>query len=290
MAARILVVDDDPFMRDMLVQALTPDDYEIVTAVNGLEALQRIAMQLPDMILLDISMSPGPDGYEVCRQLKADQHTTLIPITFLTAHADLEQRRYGIAAGADDYLSKPVSQDLLRAHVRSQLRLKKLIDQLEPAESMYFTLARDVAAKDGYSTGHLRRMEHYCGLLASQMGITGDDLAAIRYASILYDIGKIRIRDAVLTKRGVLTAAEFAEFKRHPEHGAQMISHMRFARKVAPIVLAHHEYWDGSGYPNGLRGGEYSHRRADRLGGGCLRCHDHRPSLPTSYEPAGGTS
>jgi putative two-component system response regulator len=253
MAARILIVDDDAHIRDSLVKLLTPEGYELETAVNGIEALQRVATRQPDMMLLDVSMSPGPDGFEVCRQIKSDQRTALIPITFLTAQSELEHRRLGIEVGADDYLTKPVSSDSLCVHVRSQLRLKKLTDELESPESMLFMLARTIEAKDSYTTGHLRRMEHYSSQLASAAGISGEDLTSIRYAAILHDIGKIRISEHILTRRGLLTPEEFAEFKSHPAHGAQMISHMRLAHKIAPIILSHHEHWDGKGYPYGLR-------------------------------------
>ncbi len=238
----------------MLVRLLTPDKYELTTAANGLEALQRVAMEQPDLILLDVSMSPGPDGYEVCRQIKADAKTAAIPISFLTCESTLADRKRGIEAGADDYLTKPVSADLLRAHVRSQLRIKQLIDQLEPAESIVFSLARTVEAKDHYTIGHLRRMENYSERLALAAGITVEEIISIRYGAILHDVGKIRISEQLLNKPGALTPEEFARVKLHPEYSAQMISHMRFAARVMPIVLGHHEKWDGSGYPQGLRG------------------------------------
>jgi len=253
MSAKILVVDDDPSVRTALVRMLARDGYELVTAVNGIEALQRVAIDQPDLILLDIYMSPGPDGYEVCRRLKADDRTALIPITFLTAHSDGEQRHKATSAGADDYLTKPVNQDLLRARVRTQLRVKRLTDQLERTESVIFMLARAVEAKDHYTGMHLQRLADYSSQLAMAAGLETDDITAIRYGGILHDIGKIRINEEVLTRPGPLTPEEFAQFKLHPEYGAEMIAHMRFARKVVPIVLGHHEQWDGSGYPHGRR-------------------------------------
>jgi putative two-component system response regulator len=254
MTAKILIVDDDPSIRDLLTRFLEPEGYRLQTAVNGLEALQRVAMESFDLILLDVCMPPGPDGYEVCTQLKADPASASIPVTFLTFESQLEKRARGIAVGADDYLSKPVQRDLLLWHVQSHLRARQLVNQLEPAESVVFTLARTVEARDHYTTGHLRRMEDYSGQLARAAGIKGEQLAAIRYGAILHDVGKIRISEALLNKQGVLTPEEFAQMKQHPEYSAQMISHMRFAPRVTPIVLGHHEKWDGSGYPHGLQG------------------------------------
>jgi putative two-component system response regulator len=147
-----------------------------------------------------------------------------------------------------------VQRDSLLWHVQSQLRVQQLANQLEPAESVVFTLARTVEARDHYTTGHLRRMEDYSEQLARAAGIKGEELTAIRYGAILHDVGKIRISEALLNKQDVLTPEEFAQIKRHPEYSAQMISHMRFAPRVTPIVLGHHEKWDGSGYPHGLKG------------------------------------
>lgn len=254
MTATILIVDDDPFVREMLVTFLKPEGYNLVTATNGLEALQRVAIKQPDLILLDVSMSPGPDGYEVCRQIKADNQTALIPITFLTVQGEPEEQQHGLEAGADDYLTKPVNLELLRARVRSHVRLKRLTDQLEPAETVLFMLAREVAAKDNYTIGHLQRLADYSEQLAVAAGIPESTLISIRYGAILHDIGKIRISEAILTKPGPLTPEEFAQCKRHPEYGAEMIAHLRCAPKVTPIILGHHEQWDGWGYPQGLRG------------------------------------
>jgi putative two-component system response regulator len=254
MTAHILIVDDDSSIRDTLVKLLAPEGYHLTTAANGMEGLQRAAMNPPDMILLDVSMPPGPNGYEVCRQLKNDPLTAHIPVTFLTFQGEPEDRQQGIEVGADDYLSKPIQHELLVTHVRAQLRVKGLIDQLEPAESVVFTLARTVEAKDHYTTGHLRRMEYYSEQLAMAAGLSQEDITAVRYGAILHDVGKIRLSESILNKRGLLTNEEFAALKRHPEYSAQMISHMRFAPRVVPIVLGHHEKWNGKGYPRGLTG------------------------------------
>jgi putative two-component system response regulator len=254
MTAKILVVDDDASIRDMLVKMLAPQGYELITAMNGIEALQRVAIEKPDLVLLDVSMGPGPDGYEVCKKIKSDDETALIPVTFLTAQDAPADRLQGVDVGADDYLTKPVDRDLLLARVRSQLRSKQRIDQLESVESVMFSLARTIEAKDHYAVGHLKRMALYSDQLARAAGVDSSHLLTIRYGAILRDVGKLRIDESILIKAGALTPTEFAEIKRHPQYGADIIAHLRTAPKLTPIVLHHHEQWDGWGYPNGLHG------------------------------------
>ncbi|NJK79616.1 MAG: response regulator [Chloroflexaceae bacterium] len=256
MQAKILVVDDEYYMRETLEMMLRHEGYQIITARNGLEALQRVEEELPDLILLDVSMPPGMDGYEVCLQLKRNKRTAMIPVTFLTAQNDIDSRRHGLDVGADDYLTKPVNYELLLARVRSQLRLKRITDQLEPTENVLIMLALAVEAKDPYTRVHLQRMSSYSEQLAIAAGLPSDEVKWIRAGGLLHDIGKINISQEILTKMGPLSPEEFAEVKRHPQYGAEIVAPMSFARQVAPIILGHHEHWDGSGYPNKLRGEE----------------------------------
>jgi len=253
MSAKILVVDDEPSIVDVLTRFLSREGYSVVTAVNGREALEQVRQEPPDLILLDVTM-PEMDGFKVCQQLKEDQSTALIPITMLTGLDDREHRTRGIEAGADDFLTKPFEQSILRARIRSQLRLKRLTDQLEHTENVIFMLAQAVEAKDAYTEGHLRRLRAYGEQLALACRLSPTEVAAVRYGGILHDIGKIGVDEAILRKPGPLTPEEAAQMRRHPEIGAQIISQMRFARDVAPIIHGHHEYWDGSGYPYGLSG------------------------------------
>ncbi len=250
--AKILIVDDDPLIRDILTKLLSLEGYELAAAINGFDALDLVVREQPDMMLLDVSMPPGPDGYEVCRRIKTDDRTAHIPITFLTFQDDLEERKRGIAVGADDYLTKPINQEVLLEHVQSQLRVKAHPEQFETADSVIFTLAQRAESKDTYTAGHLRRMEYYSEQLARAAGLADNEIVAVRYGAVLHDIGKMRVSETILTKPGALTPQEFARVKQHPEHGAQMISHMRFAAQVVPIVLGHHEKWNGMGYPHGL--------------------------------------
>ncbi|MFL5805704.1 MAG: HD-GYP domain-containing protein [Roseiflexaceae bacterium] len=255
MLTQILVVDDDPMIVDVLTRFLSREGYSVITAQNGVEALEQVRRQQPDLILLDVTM-PEMDGFTACRLLKDDERTALIPITMLTGLDDREHRMRGIEAGADDFLTKPFEQSILRARIRSQLRLKRLTDQLEHTENVIFMLAQAVEAKDIYTEGHLRRLRSYGEQLASACGLEYDDVRAVRYGGILHDIGKIGVSEAILLKPGSLSDDEIVQLRRHPEIGARIVSQMRFAREVGPIILAHHERWDGGGYPHGLRAEE----------------------------------
>jgi putative two-component system response regulator len=255
MLAKILVVDDEPSIVDVLTRFLTREGYGVITASKGREALDRVRKEPPDLILLDVTM-PEIDGFTVCQRLKEDEQTALIPITMLTGLDDREHRTRGIESGADDFLTKPFEQSILRARIRSQLRMKSLTDQLEHTEGVIFMLAQAVEAKDAYTEGHLRRLRAFGQQLALACGLSPSEVQAVRYGGILHDIGKIGVDEAIIRKPGPLTPEEAAQMRRHPEIGAQIISQMRFAREVAPIISAHHEYWDGSGYPRGLRGEE----------------------------------
>ena len=249
----VLVVDDDAQLRALLVRFLTDEGYATVTASNGEEALAAVRREAPDLVLLDIEM-PVMNGLETCRRLKDDERTALIPVTMLTGWNDPTSRTRGIEAGADDFLTKPFDEATLRARIRTQLRLKRITDQLERTETVIFSMARWVELKDRYTEGHLRRVAGYGERTASALGLEGLDLVNVRYAGILHDIGKIAVPDAIITKVGPLTREERELLERHPDHGAEIIAPMRFAPSVAPLIRAHHERWDGRGYPHHLRG------------------------------------
>lgn len=253
MSAKILVVDDDPAILDILVRILRRDGYTTITAANGVEALKLVQSEAPDLILLDVTM-PMLDGFAVCKRLKDNEQTALIPVTMITGLDDREHRQRGLEVGADEFLTKPFDQNILRARIRSLLRVKRLTDQLERTEQVIFMLALAVEAKDTYTEGHLRRLSSYSEQLAIASGLSPAQIKAIRFGGLLHDIGKISIDDAILRKPSKLTADEYAQVKLHPENGARIIGPMRFAPEVGPIILHHHERWDGSGYPHGLRG------------------------------------
>jgi putative two-component system response regulator len=252
-SAKILIVDDDPAIIDLLVRILSRDGYSTVIATNGIEALEVVEREPPDLILLDVTM-PLMDGFAVCQRLKDNEATALIPVTMVTGLDDRENRQRGLEVGTDDFLTKPFDTSLLRARISSQLRLKRLTDQLERTEQVIFMLALAVEAKDAYTEGHLRRLASYSEQLAIAAELPHNQLKAIRFGGLLHDIGKISIDDAILRKPGGLTPEEYDQIKQHPEYGARIVQPMRFASEVGPIIRHHHERWDGKGYPQGLRG------------------------------------
>src|SRR5579859_6008766 len=205
MPSRILVVDDEPAIVELLSRFLSREGYTVISARNGREALELVHLQQPDLILLDVMM-PEMDGFALCKRLKDDENTALIPITMLTGQDDYEHRKRGIEAGADDFLSKPFEHSILRARIRSQLRLKRLTDQLERTESVIFMLALAIEEKDAYTEGHLQRMRSYGGQLARASGLGDEEVHAVRYGGVLHDIGKIGVSESILCKPGPLTA------------------------------------------------------------------------------------
>lgn len=253
MSDRILVVDDDHRVRDVLTRFLEREGYAVIPATSGEEALEHVRAQPPDLVLLDVQL-PGIDGYQVCHLLKENPATALIPVTILTGMQDAEARMRGIESGADDFLTKPFEYTLLRARIRTQLRIKRLTDELESTELVVFSMARWVEYKDPYTEGHLRRIAGYSEQTAQALCLSPEQARVVRHAGVLHDIGKIGVREDLLRKPGRLTPDEEVELRRHAQYGAAIVAPMRFAGDVAPIILSHHEHWDGAGYPFGLRG------------------------------------
>jgi len=253
--SRILVADDTESVRSLFDQLLTSDGHEVVSASDGVDALEAAHYHRPDVILLDVDM-PAMDGLEVCRRLKADPATRLTPIVMVTGQSDLSDRLKGIEAGADEFLSKPVHPQELRVRVRSLSRVKHLIDELDSAEAAFVTLALTIEARDPSTNGHCERLARHAVRLGRALGLGGEDLDALHRGGYLHDVGKVGVPDAVLLKAGPLTPDEFAMMKRHTEIGDALCSPLQSLRRVRPIVRGHHERLDGSGYPDGLRGDE----------------------------------
>ncbi len=252
---RVLVVDDQE-ANIMLVEAtLAPQGYQIISASDGQEALALVAADAPDLILLDVMM-PGMDGYQVCERLKENERTRLIPIIMLTSLSDLEDKIRGIEAGADDFLSKPFHQAELSARVRSLLKLKEFTDELEQAEDVLCTLALSVEAKDPYTEGHCERLSRYSVALGRSLGLPQEQLKALRRGGYLHDVGKIAIPESVLNKASELNDEEWTIMREHPVIGERICRPLKSLKLVLPIIRHHHERWDGSGYPDGLKGRE----------------------------------
>jgi cyclic di-GMP phosphodiesterase len=250
---RVLVVDDEPSIRDLFARVLKQQGYEPATAPDGVAALTAVEACPPDLILLDVHM-PGMNGLEVCRRLKQSSATRLIPIVLITGMGNREQRIKGIEAGADDFLVKPVDVIELEARVNTLVRLKQHTDKLDSADAIISSLALTIEARDPYTEGHCERLSRYAVAMGRHLNLDMDHLEALGMGGYFHDIGKIGIPDALLLKPGRLTAAEFEIVKQHTVIGDRLCGELRSLRHVRQIVRHHHERLDGSGYPDGLVG------------------------------------
>jgi putative two-component system response regulator len=250
---KVLVADDEATNVNILTRLMVRLGYEVVSARNGELALEAVAREHPDIVLLDVNM-PGIDGFEVCRRLKHTPATRLIPIILITALTAIEDRICGIDAGADDIITKPFVVAELEARVRSLTRLKRYTDELDSAESVILSLALMIEARDPYTRGHCERLAQYATALATHLGLDEDRCRALYRGGFLHDVGKIGIPDAVLLKPGRLTPSEIAVIQQHPVIGDKVCGELRSLADVRPIIRHHHERADGSGYPDHLSG------------------------------------
>lgn len=251
--AHVLVADDDPILRAALERLLRREGYEVTTAADGNGVLAAFGQRPPDLLVMDVMM-PEPNGFEVCQRLKSQPETRLIPVVLVTGLNAMGDRIRGIEAGADDFLSKPVGRIELLARVRSLLRVKSYVDELERAESVVFALAKAIEERDAYTEGHCERLAAYASCLGQRLGLPEDEITALRRAGIVHDIGKIAVPDGVLLKQGPLTPDEWALMREHPVTGERICRGLKSFRLVLPIIRHHHEKLDGTGYPDGLRG------------------------------------
>jgi putative two-component system response regulator len=251
--AKIMIVDDSRLSADLLRQIIQPMGYTVVIAYDGHSAINMIAGEKPDLILMDIMM-PQIDGFELCERLKSDEKTRLIPIIMITALSDLSDKVKGIEVGADDFVTKPFNDTILFARIKSLLKTKYLNEELENAEMVITSLAHSIEAKDPYAEGHCERLGEYSEALARHLGIPDDYVKALKRAAILHDIGKIGIPDAILLKPGPLTADEWKTMRLHPIIGERICKPLHSLAPALPIIRHHHEKWNGTGYPDGLKG------------------------------------
>jgi putative two-component system response regulator len=249
----ILVADDQPANRELLDELLTSQGFKVISVPDGTSALLELTRTQVDLVLLDVMM-PDLSGLEVCEKIKANPDTYLIPVILITALSDKQDRLEGIKVGADDFLSRPVDRTELLARARSLLKLKLRTDELERAESVLFTLARSIEGKDPYTHGHCERLAEYSARLGEHIGLSGDQIVALRRAGVVHDVGKIAVPDAILLKPSRLTEEEWSLIYEHPAVGERICAPLKSFRLVLPIIRHHHEKLDGSGYPDKLRG------------------------------------
>ncbi|MBF2089029.1 MAG: two-component system response regulator [Synechococcales cyanobacterium K44_A2020_017] len=250
---KILVVDDHPSSRMTAVALLSVEGYEVLEAESGFAALELVTKIAPDLILLDVMM-PGMDGFEVCRHLKQDEHTRLIPVVFVTALNDRRARLRGIESGGDDFLTKPFDQLELSARVKSLIRQKRLNEDLDHAGQVLFSIARTIERRDPNTGDHCDRLVKRGQAFGEFLHLSRQEIRDLLWGAYLHDIGKVGIPDSVLLKEGKLSDDEWMIMRQHVLIGEQICQPLRTMKGVLPIIRHHHERWDGSGYPDGLAG------------------------------------
>lgn len=256
MQQTILIVDDEPANLRVLKEILK-DNYRLVFAKSGADALRVVDQQRPNLILLDIMM-PDMTGFEVCQQLKQNPEFAAIPVIFVTALSEEQDEAQGFAIGGVDYITKPVSPAVVEARVRTHLSLVQADELRATRLQVIQRLGRAAEFKDNETGMHVMRMSHFSKVLAIAYGFSEHQADMLLHAAPMHDIGKIGIPDSIMLKPGKLTDEEFAVMKTHPQIGADILGDedsglISLAKKVA---LTHHERWDGSGYPKGLKADE----------------------------------
>jgi len=249
----VLVADDNEANRDLLSALLSAEGYQVICAADGQQALKQVDSDSIDLALLDVVM-PRPTGFEVCQAIKSKPETRLIPVVLLTSLNSDSDRIHGIMCGADEFLNKPVNKHELLARVQSLLRLKQFTDELDNAETVLFSLALAIEAKDPYTEGHCDRLSKYSAALAEKLGLPDQLRVALRRGGLIHDIGKLAVPEHILLKPGPLTPEERKIMEQHTVEGERICAPLRSFRNVLPIIRHHHEKQDGSGYPDGLKG------------------------------------
>ncbi|MBV9080926.1 MAG: response regulator [Elusimicrobia bacterium] len=252
---KVLIIDDEPSNRRLARRALEPLGFQIEEAADGVEGLEAVRRDRPDLILLDVRM-PRMNGYEVCRALKDDEATRLIPIIILTSLDEITDKLEAIEAGAADFLVKPFDVAELTTRVKALVSLKHFTDELENAGSVLQGIARVVAERDAYTAGHCQRVGAIASRLGEMFHCSDEDLRALRLGAIFHDVGKIAVPDAVLRKPATLDPHEREKIKLHATVGPELVRPMKTMAAVVPLIRHHHEKLDGSGYPDGLKGDE----------------------------------
>lgn len=253
---RVMVADGNPTVRKILRHLFSALGWEILEVKDGAEALKRAHQRpAPHAIILDLEL-PEMDGYRLCRTLKSDDQSQMIPIVVTTNLDSPEAKMKALEAGADDFLTKPLNRAELTLRLRSLLRIHKFNQELIGAESVALALARAVAAKDGYAHSHLEKVAAQAVRFGESLGLDSAELKILKYGAILHNVGKIAIPDVVLEKAGPLTPREMAMFQQHPRVGCDICAPLKPLRPVLPIIRHHKEHWDGTGFPDGLRGEE----------------------------------
>lgn len=269
MSSMVLIVDDEYAGRETLQSVLEGEGYQLEMAENGMQAIEKAKKLLPDVILLDVMM-PGMTGFEVCQRIRSDPEIAEIPIIVLTALDDRESLLTALKAGADDFISKPFDRYELRARLLGITRLnryQKLIQERTKLQEVNAQLLSAYEAtiegwshaldlRDRETEGHSRRVTELTEKMARALGLTEEEIMHLRRGALLHDMGKIGIPDSILHKPDKLTDEEWVIMRKHPQFAYDMLHSVEYLHPALEIPLNHHEKWDGTGYPHGLKGEE----------------------------------
>jgi putative two-component system response regulator len=269
MSSTVLIVDDEEAGRQTLESILEGEGYQLVMAENGQQAIETAKAVLPDVILLDVMM-PGMTGFEVCERIRNDPSIAEIPIIVLTALDDRESLLTALKAGADDFITKPFDRFELRARLIGITRLNryhKLAEERQKLRNVHTELleayeetiagwSRAMDLRDRETEGHSQRVTDLTLKMAKMFGMSDEELVHVRRGALLHDMGKLGIPDSVLQKQDKLSEEELEVMRKHPQFAYDLLNPIEYLRGALDIPYCHHEKWDGTGYPRGLKGEE----------------------------------
>jgi len=256
--AKILLVEDDSLLLEVMRNILEAEGFEIFPASNGRQALDLFQSIRPDLVVSDIMM-PEMDGYQMLQAVRLLPIGVTVPFLFLSARTERADVSLARSLGVDDYLFKPFDAPELVNAVRSRLDRRRVIELFDTRAAHLQTivmLANVIETRDPYTAGHVERVRRLALNLAFALDWNNEDIAILEFGAILHDIGKIIVPSQVLKKTGPLTDQEWELMRQHPQAGAKMLEGVDHLRAAIPYVLYHHEWWNGCGYPFGLKGEE----------------------------------
>jgi len=266
-AGTVLIINGEPTIRELLESLLREEGYRTDFAENGHDGYEKARELIPDLILLDVTL-PGMNGFEVCRKIRAESILAQVPVIMLSALGNAESRFRSIQSGADDFISTPFALDEILRKVKNITKhncLRELLMERESNKAAHEELrnaydatiegwAHALELRDTEAEGHSRRVTEMTLLVARAMGAAEGEINQIRRGALLHDIGKMGIPDAILFKPQSLTKSEWVIMRKHPVYAYRLLSPIPYLRPSLDIPYCHHEKWDGSGYPRGLKG------------------------------------
>jgi len=249
----VVVAGDSPESRGLIAGMLRDEPWHVIGAADSDTVMELIRARTADIVLMDSKLR-GQDGTEVVRRVRRNSETRLLPVVLISPMDDIATRVAALEAGADDFLTRPLERNELRARVRSLLKLKTMRDRLEDARQVIFALANAAEKKDLFTVEHTERVADSASELARRLRLPADYVEQIRIGGLIHDVGKLAVPDSILNKPGPLTEQEFELVKTHTVVGAEIVAPLASQPNLVGIVRNHHERWDGCGYPDGLAG------------------------------------